>query len=88
MPGELYAAIFDAVPDHIALLDSNGKILTVNRGWREFANKNGFHGLDFTVGNNYLEICDGLQGGCSGESESGGARHPRNSFRGTRGIQP
>jgi PAS domain S-box-containing protein len=53
------AAILDALPAHIALLDPEGRILTVNRAWRDFAATNGFSGKDFAVGLDYPAICEG-----------------------------
>lgn len=34
------AAIMDALPAHVALLDANGDITSVNDGWRSFARNN------------------------------------------------
>jgi PAS domain S-box-containing protein len=52
------AAILDALPAHIALLDPDGMILTVNKAWRDFATADGFSGKDFAVGLNYLSACE------------------------------
>ncbi|MFU8807392.1 MAG: PAS domain S-box protein, partial [Bradymonadaceae bacterium] len=50
-------AVLNAMPAHIALLDSKGQVVTVNEAWRRFGEKNGFMGVDFGVGTNYLEAC-------------------------------
>jgi two-component system, sensor histidine kinase and response regulator len=55
------AAILDALPAHIALLDPRGCILTVNAGWRHFGLANGLECVDFCVGDNYLEVCERAQ---------------------------
>ncbi len=51
-------ATVDALPGHIAVLDSRGTIITVNATWREFAASNGFIGAESIIGTNYLEVCD------------------------------
>ena len=50
------AAILDALPAHVALLDSEGAILSVSRSWSEFASASG---IDVTspVGRSYFEFC-------------------------------
>ncbi|MEJ6007459.1 PAS domain S-box protein [Paucibacter sp. AS339] len=51
-------AVIDALTEQIAVLDSNGVIVTVNRAWREFARSNGATGLAAeSIGVNYLEVC-------------------------------
>lgn len=44
------AAILNALPAHVALLDSRGVVLSVNDTWRRFAGVG--------AGINYLEVCD------------------------------
>lgn len=56
------SAILNALPAHIALLDAQGKILTVNEAWRRFATANGLMGPDFALGVNYLQVCDAAHG--------------------------
>lgn len=54
---EFAGATVDALAAHIAILDESGNILSVNRAWRQFCERNG--GPDFALeGANYLEICD------------------------------
>ncbi|HVC01633.1 MAG TPA: EAL domain-containing protein [Steroidobacteraceae bacterium] len=57
------AAILDALPAQIALLDTKGLILSVNEAWRQFAGANTLPGLGGEVGMNYLAICDSATGG-------------------------
>jgi diguanylate cyclase (GGDEF)-like protein/PAS domain S-box-containing protein len=55
-------AILNALPAHIALLDSQGRIISVNQAWRQFATENAFPYIGFGIGLNYLQICDNAQG--------------------------
>jgi diguanylate cyclase (GGDEF)-like protein/PAS domain S-box-containing protein len=57
------AAILNALPDRVALLDSDGTIISVNDGWTRFATANTFCG-DSKLGlrANYLAICDCMTG--------------------------
>ena len=52
------AAMLDAVPAHIALLDSDGVIIAVNEAWRRFASANVASGTDFFLGRNYVAVCE------------------------------
>ena len=57
------ASILNALPDHIALLDSEGTIISVNDGWRLFATANSLRGCaEHRLGANYLEVCDNAIG--------------------------
>lgn len=60
--------ILDALPAHIALLDSNGVILTVNESWRRFAVANVLGDQAFGVGQNYLALCERVSGDCAEQS--------------------
>ncbi len=48
---------FDAIPAHIAVLDSTGQVLHVNTAWRAFATANAMLSAGAGVGDNYLAIC-------------------------------
>lgn len=52
------AAILNALPAHIALLDIEGLIISVNKGWQQFAAINMSADTQNCIGLNYLEICD------------------------------
>ena len=65
---ETQAAILDALPAHIALLDREGTILTVNESWRRFASANAAQSQDFFVGQNYVRVCEFTTGDCAEES--------------------
>lgn len=51
-------ATIDALAEHIAVIDSSGAIILVNKAWREFARSNGADPVDVSEGANYLEVCD------------------------------
>jgi PAS domain S-box-containing protein len=56
------AAILNALPAHIALLDTQGLIISVNEAWGRFARTNAIKGQEHRIGANYLEICDSARG--------------------------
>jgi PAS domain S-box-containing protein len=62
------AAILNALPAHIALLDAHGLILSANEAWRRFGGANVIQRPGYAVGLNYLEICDRAQGDGSSEA--------------------
>ena len=62
------AALLDAAPAHIAVIDAQGVIVTVNKAWRRFAHDNGLRDADDGVGRNYLEICAGASGRYANEA--------------------
>jgi|WetSurMetagenome_2_1015567.scaffolds.fasta_scaffold03459_3 PAS domain S-box-containing protein len=56
----------DALSEHIALLDEDGLILTVNEAWRNFARSNAPSLEGLVEGANYLRVCDHAQGDDAG----------------------
>ena len=52
------SAILDALPAHIALLDKDGIIVSVNEAWRSFACVDAIQGPGYGIGVNYPELCD------------------------------
>jgi PAS domain S-box-containing protein len=62
------AAILNALPAHIALLDAQGFIISVNEAWRRFAGANAIHGPGYGIDLNYLDICDSARGEDSSEA--------------------
>ena len=62
------AAILDALPANIALLDTVGRIVSVNRSWERFAIANAMIGAPHSRGTNYLDICDAATGDCATEA--------------------
>ncbi len=62
------AAILDALPAQIALLDRAGHILVVNRQWQANGERNGLaRGYSF-VGRSYLDVCTSADGDSAEES--------------------
>jgi len=55
-------AIVNALPSHTALLNSSGKIISVNRAWCNFADASGLAWPDYGKGRNYIDICDRTSG--------------------------
>lgn len=48
------SSVIDSLPEHIAVLDSKGVIIAVNRAWCHFAEENGSQNF---LGLNYLNVC-------------------------------
>ena len=59
----------DALTSHIAILDEQGTIVSVNGMWRQFAIDNQSSDPHHMVGKNYLEICDTAEGAFSEEAK-------------------
>jgi diguanylate cyclase (GGDEF)-like protein/PAS domain S-box-containing protein len=70
------AAILNALPAHIALLDTQGRIVSVNEAWERSGSTNAIQGPGHAIGLNYIEICDGARGEGSSEARqvAGGIR--------------
>jgi len=51
-------ALINALPAHVAVLDTEGTIVSVNRAWQEFETAEPTYGPGPKVGRNYVEICD------------------------------
>lgn len=67
-------ALINSLPAHIALLDSDGKIIDINEAWRHFGGQNNSNDPGFGIGMNYLAICEAATGQCSegaGEAAAG-----------------
>ena len=56
------AAVLNALPAHIAMLDVQGVIVSVNQSWRHFGDSNACQSPGHCVGMNYLETCDHAHG--------------------------
>jgi two-component system CheB/CheR fusion protein len=52
----------DSLPSHVAILDPNGKIVVVNAAWRKFAAENGLQDHRYSVGRNYVAVCQEFAG--------------------------
>lgn len=58
-----FQATIDALPDHICVLDDSGRIMAVNRAWRDFAHANQLAGDSASEGADYLAVCESAVGG-------------------------
>ena len=63
-------AILNALPAHVALIDADGVILSVNESWRRFATANALQGPDFGMAQNYLAVCERAHGDCAEEAHA------------------
>ncbi len=70
---ETMSDILNALPAHIAMLNAQGVIVSVNDIWRQFATANELQGPEFSVKQNYLEICERADGDCSEEAHRAAA---------------
>jgi len=70
---ETMSDILNALPAHIALLNKQGVIVSVNDIWQQFATANELQGPEFSVKQNYLEICERATGECSEEAHRAAA---------------
>lgn len=57
-----FHATIDSLSAPVAILTREGEILTVNRAWRKVFDENGGTHPDYFVGDNYLQVCDRVQG--------------------------
>lgn len=67
------AAILNALPAHIALLDSRGIVVSVNEAWRRFGHDKSTLGQRYGMGVDYLGICDGARGDDAAEASQAAA---------------
>jgi PAS domain S-box-containing protein len=54
--------VLDALCDHVCVLDADGRILSVNRAWRDFAIANVARPNTVDVGANYFAVCERVAG--------------------------
>jgi hypothetical protein len=67
---EFLRTVLDTLPEHVAVLDRTGTIVTVNRAWMRFADDNGLRTPNYAVGANYLAIARDASGvGSEGAGE-------------------
>jgi diguanylate cyclase (GGDEF)-like protein/PAS domain S-box-containing protein len=67
------AAILNALPACIAVLDVAGRVLSINDMWGRLTAGNALHGPAYGVGNNYLDLCDAARGPDSMEAHRAAA---------------
>ncbi len=58
----IQSAILDAISSHIALVDAEGLILSVNLAWQRYASSSLQQIPSFSLGQNYLFVCDQSHG--------------------------
>jgi len=58
----MQAAILNALPPNIAVLNKKGKIIVVNDAWKKFTLINNLGLPDYGIGYNYLALCDKAMG--------------------------
>ncbi|MBS1532950.1 MAG: PAS domain-containing sensor histidine kinase [Bacteroidetes bacterium] len=71
---EMQAAVLNALPPLIALLNENGKIIAVNDSWKHFTLENNLGIPHYGTGYSYLAICEkavGLDKSDKGKIETG-----------------
>jgi PAS domain S-box-containing protein len=66
---KIQGAILNALPANIALLDSDGVIISVNDSWQRFGRSNVLNDAASGVGQNYLETCEQARGDWSSEAK-------------------
>jgi diguanylate cyclase (GGDEF)-like protein/PAS domain S-box-containing protein len=66
-------SILNTLPASIALLDSQGTILSVNEAWQQFGHANAAHDPSHDIGVNYLTICDQAPGDDAAEASPAAA---------------
>lgn len=62
------AAVFNALPAQVGLVDAEGRLLSFNQAWRPFGSDNALQDPGHAVGMNYLDICDQATGARSKEA--------------------
>jgi diguanylate cyclase (GGDEF)-like protein/PAS domain S-box-containing protein len=67
------AAILNALPAHIAVLDVVGRVLSINEMWGRLTAGNALHGPAYGVGKNYLDMCDSKRGADSTDAHRAAA---------------
>ena len=59
------AAILNALPAHIILVDAKGLIISVNDAWHRLACRNSLVDRTYGIGLDYLGACDAARGDCA-----------------------
>ena len=69
-------SIFDALSEHICILDESGTIIAINRAWREFDKANPLMPRHTAEEANYLALCDAVTGSDALEAHAFAAGRP------------
>ncbi len=75
------AAILNALPAQIALLDSLGRIVSVSQAWQQFVDANTSQYAEFGIGNNFLDACVSVQGDDTAAAQYAAAQHAAAGIR-------
>jgi PAS domain S-box-containing protein len=67
---QVNVSILNALAAHIALVDANGVILSVNEAWKRFATANVLKGANYGIGCNYIIVCEQAHGDCAEEGRA------------------
>ena len=59
--------VLDSLTAHIVVLDERGYIIHTNQAWKDFAEDNGLKSSDYSLGLNYIDLCESVSGENSGE---------------------
>lgn len=63
-------ALINSLPAHIALLDSQGQVIDINKRWREFGQENESSDPSVGVGINYIALCEQATGECAEDAHN------------------
>ena len=66
---QLNVEVLNALPAHIALVDTKGVIRFVNKAWQRFATANKLKAENFGVGSNYITVCEQAPGDCAEKAQ-------------------
>jgi PAS domain S-box-containing protein len=66
----LLQSALDSLPSHVAIIDDQGTILSINLRWRDFARIGLWSHTNHGIGENYLAACD--RAAARGDSDAGG----------------
>lgn len=83
--GRFTQVVLDSLPDQIAVLDKEGKIMAVNKAWVNMSIENGGDLQKTGIGNNYLSVCpeevrDGILQVLTGENNNFSYEYPCHSM--------
>ncbi|MEO8453020.1 MAG: PAS domain-containing protein, partial [Gemmatimonadota bacterium] len=67
---ETQAAILNALPASLALIDPDGMIVAINDSWRRLDTASPLQGPDICLGQNYLDVLRGARGAGTGQAEA------------------
>jgi len=65
---KLLTSIQNVLPGHIAMLDREGNIVSVNESWKKFSEEDALVNGSFREGLNYIRICENIKGDCAGHA--------------------